>query len=281
MTPLELQARLDGQIAHLRGAAASDNPHDLGSGVSRAWARGWREIDGGSRGPIPRPVPDDFAERAASGVPVKALRDHYRVGNWVIARWIDLIGGKPRAKRASLKEPAPSDFAHYAQIETVEQLLKRYQVGTAKIARWRHELGVPIVRARRVPDDLAQIAPSMTPQQLQTHYDVSRVTLTKWCRQINVKPKPTVRAPAPVAHLGGMGRAKAAPLNQNRDMSLAGQAADFLRRFSPVIRCDKDGHYALEGKFWRRGSTVMTADDVMERARRLGWHPDGWKALAA
>lgn len=44
MSPQEQQARLDGQLAAMRGAEPTDNPHPLGSSVSRAWSRGWREI---------------------------------------------------------------------------------------------------------------------------------------------------------------------------------------------------------------------------------------------
>jgi len=40
----ELQATLDGQIAALRGAQATDNPHPLGTARSRAWSRGWRVV---------------------------------------------------------------------------------------------------------------------------------------------------------------------------------------------------------------------------------------------
>jgi len=40
----EKQATLDGQIAALRGAYLTDNPHPLGTARSRAWSRGWRVI---------------------------------------------------------------------------------------------------------------------------------------------------------------------------------------------------------------------------------------------
>ena len=40
----EHQSHLDGQIAALRGAYLTDNPHPLGTARSRAWSRGWRVI---------------------------------------------------------------------------------------------------------------------------------------------------------------------------------------------------------------------------------------------
>jgi hypothetical protein len=42
----EAQARLDGQMAALRKEPVTDNPHPLNTSVSRAWAKGWREING-------------------------------------------------------------------------------------------------------------------------------------------------------------------------------------------------------------------------------------------
>lgn len=44
MTPNAQQARLDGQIAALRGNPVTDNPHPMNTSFSRAWARGHREI---------------------------------------------------------------------------------------------------------------------------------------------------------------------------------------------------------------------------------------------
>lgn len=45
MSPQEQQARLDGQFAAMRRQPATDNPHPLSTSVSRAWSKGFREID--------------------------------------------------------------------------------------------------------------------------------------------------------------------------------------------------------------------------------------------
>ena len=45
----EQQARLDGQLACLRGQPITDNPHPMGCSQSRAFARGWREIKGDAK----------------------------------------------------------------------------------------------------------------------------------------------------------------------------------------------------------------------------------------
>lgn len=58
-----------------------------------------------------------------------------------------------------------------------------------------------------------------------------------------------------------------APVDKfQRDMSAAGQAADFLRKFGPVYRCDVRGRPLADGFFWRRGSAVLSDDELIERA---------------
>ena len=44
MTDSEKAARMDGQLAAIRGKPPTKNPHPLGTTQSRAWARGYREI---------------------------------------------------------------------------------------------------------------------------------------------------------------------------------------------------------------------------------------------
>lgn len=44
------QARLDGQFAALKGRPAGDNPHPLGTELSSAWGKGWREMESGPDG---------------------------------------------------------------------------------------------------------------------------------------------------------------------------------------------------------------------------------------
>lgn len=39
------QSRLDRQLSRLRGEPITNNPHDLGTAHSRAWAMGYREIE--------------------------------------------------------------------------------------------------------------------------------------------------------------------------------------------------------------------------------------------
>lgn len=57
-------------------------------------------------------------------------------------------------------------------------------------------------------------------------------------------------------------------------------AADFLRRVAPILRCNPDGSLNPRGTHWRRGSAVLAAEDVIERALAKGWNPDAWRLVA-
>lgn len=51
-------------------------------------------------------------------------------------------------------------------------------------------------------------------------------------------------------------------------------AADFLRKFSPIYRCNERGRADVgEGakRFWRYGNVILTPDELMQRAAAKGW----------
>lgn len=64
------------------------------------------------------------------------------------------------------------------------------------------------------------------------------------------------------------------PLPIRRDCTRAGQAADFLQKNGPIYRCTSKGAPFAKGTFWNRGGRILTDDDVIERAARLGWTPE-------
>lgn len=67
----------------------------------------------------------------------------------------------------------------------------------------------------------------------------------------------------------------------HRDNSVAGQAADYLRRFGPVVRCNAKGRYDENGTHWRRNASILTADEIIERAEANGFDARAWARLAA
>lgn len=58
-------------------------------------------------------------------------------------------------------------------------------------------------------------------------------------------------------------------------------AADFVRKISPINRCDERGAFKIGGDFWRYGSRVLSRTEVVALALRKGWQPDAWRRLAA
>jgi hypothetical protein len=237
-----------------------------------------------------RPMPEDFAERASSGVTINELMLHYGAGASVMRRWLDEYGKRPRAARSTARRGVPEDFGEWASVETVLQLIKRYCCGTATVTRWRRELGLKPVRSRQkkptaIPDGFALVAPVTTMRELKQRYGKGKTTIWKWCQIAGVQPRTVAvsrtqqvrpaRNPAPAGR-------KLNPFDgPHRDTTRAGMAADYLRKFGPVVRCDAAGRFNPTGNHWRRGSTILCADEVIARAIRNGWNPDAWKALAA
>lgn len=122
---------------------------------------------------------------------------------------------------------------------------------------------------RSMPEDFLPILRKLGSQGAARHYHASLATVTRWRRELELKPQARMKK--------GIGQSRTdrgfvpRPLIQNRDMSLAGQAADFLRGFGAVYRCDERGRATPKGTHWRRGFAVMGDDELMHRAQRLGW----------
>ncbi|MCP4620592.1 MAG: hypothetical protein GY844_29655 [Bradyrhizobium sp.] len=123
-----------------------------------------------------------------------------------------------------------------------------------------------------MPDGFALIAGSMTRNELRRHYNRSMSTIDNWLRLTGITP----RKP------GKRGQPGVVPLNlPPRDTGRAALAAEYLRRFGPVSRCDEAGSYAPHGAHWRRGRSILTADQIIAAATERGWQPEAWRRLAA
>ena len=51
------------------------------------------------------------------------------------------------------------------------------------------------------------------------------------------------------------------------------EAADYLRKYAPVMRCDEAGKLSSIGSHFRYGTVVRTRDDVVRIALDRGWVP--------
>jgi hypothetical protein len=94
-----------------------------------------------------------------------------------------------------------------------------------------------------------------------------------------MKPPPrTVKAPRRIV---GNSQKRFAPVDSySRDMSIDGQAAEFMAKDRPVYRCNEAGRQDLAGLFWRCGNAIITPAELMERARHKGWDSEGWRNVA-
>lgn len=182
----------------------------------------------------------------------------------------------------------PADFPEWAKVETNKQLRARYSIGGARVLALRAECGIPspgrTYAYAQVPSDFATTARGMTLRAASRHYGHSREIVTRWFEETGTprasgKPgreaasvtppvaKPTAarsNAPFRSSCRPGAGVERAP-----RDMSPAGQAADYLRQFSGVWRCNADGGQSIGGKYWRRGSSILTDAQIIERAEEV------------
>lgn len=174
--------------------------------------------------------------------------------------------------------PMPADFAERAATASNTQLRAHYKVRWAEIHRWREESGVPSPRRQTVyPDGFEAAARVADDEALASRYSVSRTTVGRWRRSLKlpVVHRVTVRPHGP--HVKTIAVARVAKAD-----SRAAMAAEHLRHLGPVFRCDDAGRADPKGQFWNRGGrTVLTDDELIERAVRNGWRPDAWREVVA
>jgi transposase-like protein len=120
-----------------------------------------------------------------------------------------------------------------------------------------------------IPQGFALVAPGMTVNDLARRHGVGRTTVWKWCVRTGVRPRRATPQRS-------SDRAASRRLSENpaphRDVTQAGLAADYLRKFGEVIRCDAVGNPLQDGFFWRRGGRfVLTDDEIIQRAIHNGW----------
>lgn len=225
-----------------------------------------------------RPMPADFPVNAAT-LSILRLSEIYGVDQFVIKRWHRENGGNPRAQR----KPAPADFAEMASKMAQRALVVHYKVDKRTIARWTKETGAkPTSLYSRPPRflrpaDFVAIAQTMSQRSLADHYGVKRGVVARWVEETGVTPprvapdrkytKPPKRAkPAALNITWDRGKAQHDDLRRIDQYDIA---ADVLRRQRFIVyRCGPTGKFLEKGLSWRVGSTVVTPDELLERAAR-------------
>lgn len=144
-----------------------------------------------------------------------------------------------------------------------------------------------------IPADFAEMWKTKSQRELAEHYGRSTSTINTWSKRLGlwhqrgahiVREAPEalpVPKPAKPLRIVKRNAYQTAPVDRAfRDTSHAGQAADFLRRFGAVYRCNERGGADANGSRWRRGSAILTSADIIERAERLGWDANAWRRVA-
>lgn len=178
---------------------------------------------------------------------------------------------RPLPKRIPISLPA--DFAEHAH-QTSVALQLRYNVGRSTIQRFRLEIGMQArtyFKAKPVPENFANLAPTLTLPEAREVFGAGDELLRRWEALAGVK----LRRRRLVITSGRLKMDR----DNRRDMSRAGLAADYLRRFSSVFRCDAQGKPSEKGTHWARGRHALTGDEIIDRAMRLGWQPDAWRTV--
>lgn len=189
----------------------------------------------------------------------------------------------------------PADFAEHAY-ETVAALKKRYAVPHEYVREWRNELGISgrmvheracalKSRLKKMPEGFAEYQEGRSQRELAKHYGFAVATIQRFLTELGIDrmavyaaeraSKGKVKPEARVVELPQRPKASTFTLTAvDRpyvDPTRVGQAAEYLRRFGPVVRCDEQGRYDPAGNRWRRGSSLLNADEIIQRAVRNGW----------
>ena len=226
--------------------------------------------------PALRPMPADFVEVALKlERSTGRIQGHYSAGQETVARWLKEAGiDMPR----TIIRPVPDDFAEVAPTMFINQLTKHYRTGLTVVYRWLKETGVQTSKAPNpaqfkvlpVPADFAELAPTMVNAELARHYRSSYKTIRRWMEESGVRCKqyaPTGRKTQKAAR--AMANILPRQIIKTNVKSIYDEAADALRRERfPVNRCNEKGSFNPKGDFWRVGWSVLTGDQLLERAAK-------------
>lgn len=164
------------------------------------------------------------------------------------------IGGRAGKRKRRHMLPPPDDFADNARDMNALALSRRYGVSSRVIARWCSEANVTLAKYTPTPEQRAATSEAIR------RYNASRARQASYAG-----PKSTFVARLP------------------QDSSHEGRAADHLRRFAPLYRCTEHGRADPKGSHWSYGYSdplILTAEEMVERARAKGWDADEWRRVA-
>lgn len=221
-----------------------------------------------------------------------------RVETGVLVSYVDVLDvyyriagtklGRTRVRAPRPHMQMPDDFAENAAGVTSEVLAQRYGCNVETIARFRREAGIKAPRPtgnlkprakRPMPEGFATYAPTMNVMEIRAKTGASAEAVKRWLGEAGVTTRAMKhRSSISASPKGFVSRASE---RVHIECSRAGEAAEYLRRFGPVYRCKPTGAPDAKGSHWRRNNTVLTDEEIIERATSNGWAPDAWRQIAA
>lgn len=166
------------------------------------------------------------------------------------------------------RRPVPADFVAVSERCTSrDAVAEHYRVSATLVARWEADAGYrrPSHRAVPIPADFAAVAPTMTKAHLVRHYRVSETTVCKWIAACGAAPMTMAQWRRALAGVGGCDMAAN---DQFRARECHEIAANVLRRYAAVFRCDARGKACPGGGYYRVGNAIITPDELLARAER-------------
>lgn len=168
----------------------------------------------------------------------------------------------------------PSDFAEKAKTMCRNQLVKHYRTSDKAVGRWADECGVhPLkVMMRPAPADWEQLCAKHTAAELRRLLKADIKVIKRWISETDIEPVPfdlksiipPSRKPNTLKQMGTPHKA----IIRDKPRSIWDDAADVLRHYGPVYRCDERGRADQKGRYWRAGMVILTPDDLLSRADR-------------
>jgi len=166
--------------------------------------------------------------------------------------------------------PVPADFLARRETMTLPQLQEHYQVSGRTIRSWIKAKGLPSKckgawsrRMLLMPDGFGQTAPTMSKAHLMKHYKVSQLVIDRWICEAGVTAK------APRNFIFTLKNPKSNNIPPPKRETKHDLAADYLRKFMAVSRCDERGRYQQGGDYFKAGTRVVTFSELIEKADRL------------
>jgi len=222
-----------------------------------------------------RPVPADFADKAKT-LTVNAMMKHYDASRGTVKRWAAKTGVEPCKTCVYVsRRQFPDDFLTRGAGKSIRQIVQEYGVHRSTAQNWLKLSGLRPVwennGRRPIPDDFIEVARTSLRAELIRRYRASSETVERWIKETGVHVRKGGLGPRGgfVPNLGQMGQVHKVRINSLAIKTICDDAADTLRRERfPVNRCNDKGGFDPQGKFWRVGWSVLTADELLARASK-------------